>query len=162
MSDEKITECFFEDTPCLWYRYTNNWKFLPNCKACARGRNHLYPRTTVLPGFVIGILVGILLGFAIYVVTLWLFFNILIYFFFIALWSAAIIFACLSLVHGWSFFSFLQPRMFGFLVFAVVCARFGMIGITVIKYIYFLCQYGIVKHCHVGSGMGWVQFPQYP
>jgi len=49
MSDEKITECFFEDTPCLWQGN-------PNCKVCARGRNYLYPQTSMTPWFMVMIL----------------------------------------------------------------------------------------------------------
>ena len=54
MSDEKITECFFEDSPCLWQGN-------PKCKACARGRDYLHPRTDMMPGIMVGILLVVFL-----------------------------------------------------------------------------------------------------
>ena len=49
MSDEKIAECFFEPSPCLWQEN-------PNCKACARGRDYLHPQTSMTPWLMITIL----------------------------------------------------------------------------------------------------------
>lgn len=49
MSDEKITECFFEDTPCLWQGN-------PKCKACARGRDYLHPQIGMMSWLMVMIL----------------------------------------------------------------------------------------------------------
>ena len=49
MLRQKITECFFEDIQCLWQGN-------PNCKACARGRNYLYPQRNITPWLMIMIL----------------------------------------------------------------------------------------------------------
>ena len=62
MSDEKVTECFFEDTQCLWQGN-------PNCKACARGRNYLYPQASMVPGIMVGMVLAGFVGMVILLIS---------------------------------------------------------------------------------------------
>ena len=52
MTDEKVSECFFEKKSCLWHE-------TKNCKACAIGDQYLHPRTNVGLILVIGFILGV-------------------------------------------------------------------------------------------------------